>query len=409
VCVDVTKLAALPDVAGAVLHVGESAGGKMAVVEVPPLGFVGLRPGTGKAASALPRRGFGFFRKSSQSKPMAEQDSKQGGAVLRNEFFELVIDPHLGAIRGVYDFKSRGPRLAQQLAMRLHGGEENDAYTIMAADEIRMVDSGPVVGEVAVRGRLVDRTGQVAAEFRQTTRVTWGSRVIEVEVEIDPRRELGADPWNSYVAARFAWGQDTPTLYRSVNQATVASEAARLESPQFVEIRGSSGHTTILAAGLPYHRRNGLRKLDSLLVVRGETGQRFRFGIGIDLPSPQAAALEFVGPVVSVPLESLPKNESAWLFHLDNRAVVATHWEPIVQGGAVAGVRVRLLETEGRHVSLRLRSFRAVKSGQKAGGGDREPIDLAVAVDTVTVPLRPYEWAEVGLTYSAPAPRSSAS
>ena len=396
VCVDVTNLTALPDVAGSVLHVGESAGRKSAIVEVPPLGFAALRPSSGQSGTVATPRMFGFFRKSPpQPRPMAEQDAKQGGAVLRNEFFELVIDPHLGAVRAIYDLHSRGPRLAQQLAMRLRAGDEDDAYTIMAADEIRVVDSGPVVGEVAVRGRLVDRAGQTAAEFRQTTRVTWGSRVIEVEVEIDPRRELDADPWNSYIAARFAWANDTPALYRSVNQATVASEARRLEAPQFIEIRGGPDRTTILTAGLPYHRRCGLRRLDSLLVVRGETARQFRFGIGIDLPQLQAAALDFVAPSPVVPLEALPKNDSAWLYHLDNRSVVATHWEPIVEGGAVAGVRVRLLETEGRHVSLGLRSFRAVKSAQKAGGADRTPVDLAVAGDTVTVPMRPYEFAEV--------------
>jgi alpha-mannosidase len=393
--VDTSALAALPDVSGAVLHVGEGAGQKTAIVEVPPLGFAELRPGTGQSATP-PARILGFFRKSPpQPRPIAEQDAKQGGAVLRNEFFELAIDPHLGAVRAIYDLHSRGPRIAQQLAMRLRAGDEDDAYTIMAADEIRVVDSGPVVGEVAARGRLVDRAGQVAAEFRQTTRVVWGSRVIEVEVEIDPRRELAADPWNSYCAARFAWANDAPALYRSVNQATVASEATRLDAPQFVEIRGGSDRTTILTAGLPYHRRCGLRKLDSLLIVRGETARRFRFGIGIDLPQPQAAALEFVAPSPVVPLEALPKNDSAWLYHLDNRAVVATHWEPIIDGGAVAGVRVRLLETEGRHVSLGLRSFRAVNSAQKAGGGDRAPDELTVAGDTVTVPMRPYEWAEV--------------
>ncbi len=391
---DVTNLGGMPDVGGAVLHVGDSAGRKSAIVEIPPLGFAVLRPGTGQTAKPPPRA-FSFFRKSPQPRPMAERDPKQGAAVLRNEFFELVIDPHLGAVRAVYDLHSRGPRLAQQLAMRLRGGEEDDAYTIMAADEIRVVDSGPVVGEVAVRGRLVDRAGHVAAEFRQTTRVTWGSRVIEVEVEIDPRRELEADPWNSYFAARFAWANNAPAVYRSVNQATVASEAMRLEAPQFVEIRDGSRRTTILTAGLPYHRRYGMRRLDSLLVVRGETARRFRFGIGIDLPHPQAAALDFVAPSPVVPLEALPKNDSAWLYHLDNRAVVATHWEPIVEGGAVAGIRVRLLETEGRHISLGLRSFRTVKSAQKAGGADRAPIDLTVAGDTITVPLRPYEWAEV--------------
>ena len=89
--VDTSALAALPEVAGAILHVGESAGRKSAIVEAPPLGFVALRPSTGKAAtSPTLRKGFGFFRKSApQARPMAEQDAKQGGAVLRNEFFEV--------------------------------------------------------------------------------------------------------------------------------------------------------------------------------------------------------------------------------------------------------------------------------------------------------------------------------
>jgi len=377
------------------------AGLESAIVEVPPLGFAVVKPGSRQVSPS--RRGFSLFRKSKpKSQPMAEQDRKQGGAMLRNEFFEVVIDPHLGAIRAIYDVRSRGPRLSQQLAMRLKSGEDDDAYSIMAADEIRVVEAGPVVGEVTARGRLVARDGQLLANFRQTTRVTWGSRVIEIEAEIEPCREPDADPWNSYYAARFAWVQDMPKLYRGVNQATVASELTRLESTQFIEIRRPSlgdgareQRTTILTAGLPYHRRCGLRKLDSLLLVRGETARRFRFGIGIDVPQPQAAALDFVTPFPVVPVASLPASESAWLFHLDNRAVVATHWEPIVESVAAPGARVRLLETEGRHVSLGLRSFRAIKSAKKIGGGARAAEETNVAGDLVTVSLRPYEWAEI--------------
>lgn len=400
--IDTSGLAALPDVAGAVLHAADAAGRKAAIVEVPPLGFAVVKSGTSQP-DAPPRRGFSLFRRSppaggaGASPPLAERDPKLGGAVLRNEFFEVVIDPRLGAVRAIYDFRARGPRLAQQVAMRLGDGEGDDAYSIMAADEVRVVEAGPIIGEVAVRGRLMGRDGHSLAEFRQTTRITWGSRVIEIELEIDPRREPGGDPWNSYYAARFAWPKDTPALYRSVNQATVASEAARLEAPQFVEIRGEQGRATILTAGLPYHRRCGLRKLDSLLIVRGEQARRFRFGIGIDLPEPQAAALDFLAPSPAVPLAGLPKSESAWLFHLDDRAVVATHWEAIVEDGAAVGARVRLLETEGRHVTLGLRSFRAVKAAQKLGGANHSAEDLEVAGDTVTVPLRSYEWAEVEL------------
>ncbi len=411
--VDVTEFASLPDTAGAVLRAAEQGGRKSIVAEVPPLGFLCLFPGSGNAAEKPARARLGFFRKPpAPSLPMAEmvaESSARGPgssrnpakagtttAVLRNEFFELAIDPHTGAIRSVFDFHSRAPRLAQQLAFRLGGAaDEEAAYSIMAADEIRVLAAGPVVGEVQVRGRLMDRAGQSLAAFEQRTRVMWGSRVIEVEIDLDPHRLPEGDPWNSYYAARFAWGHDAPMLYRGVNQAILATEAAQVESPQFVESRGEAGRTTILTAGLPYHRRRGLRKLDSLLIVRGERARQFRFGIGIDLGQPMAAALEFIAPAAEIAIQSRPNTDSAWLFHLESRTVVATHWEAVVEGGAVAGFRARLLETEGRQVSLGLRSFRAIHSAQKAGGADRPPIDLTVEGDRVTVPLRPYEWAEV--------------
>jgi alpha-mannosidase len=395
ICVDISSLDSLPNVAGPILCAGEEAGRKSVVVDLSPLGYVCVAPaGVQPPPNPAPRR-FGFFRKAApRPLPLAEMTAARG-AVLRNEFFELAIDPHTGAVRSIFDFHSRSPRLAQQVAMRLSAAADDDAYSIMAADAIRVLAAGPVVGEVLVRGRLVDRAGQLVAGFEQTTRVTWGSRVIELDIRLDPQREPEGNPWTSYYAARFAWGQDTPTLYRSANQATLATDVAHLDAPQFVEIRGEAGRATILTAGLPYHSRQGLRKLDSLLIVRGEAARRFRLGIGIDLPQSMAAALDFAAPLSILPMASRPRNDSAWLFHLDARAVISTHWEPIFDASKVTGFRVRLLETQGHDVSLGLRSFRAVQSAQKAGGSDRPPIDLTVAGDRVTVPLRPYEWAEV--------------
>ena len=217
--------------------------------------------------------------------------------VLRNEFFELAIDPHTGAIRSIFDFHSRAPRLAQQVALRFPGSSgDEEAYSIMAADEIRVLAAGPVQGEVLVRGRLLDRSGELVAGFQQSTRVTWGSRVIEVEIEFDPQRQPEADPWKSYYAARFAWGHDAATLYRGVNQATVATRRSSGIALLRRNSRRAGHRTTVLAAGLPYHRRRGLRKLDTLLLVPGETARRFRLGIAIDAPQPMAAALDFAAP-----------------------------------------------------------------------------------------------------------------
>ena len=218
-----------------------------------------------------------------------------------------------------------------------------------------------------------------------------------------------------------------PTLYRGVNQVAVPSEAEfrnRLISWRFAGERapGTPGQrTAILAAGLPYHRRRGLRKLDSLLMVRGETARRFRLGIAIDVRRSDGSGLGFCRPVAdhgymeqgagSHPEGTRGEQDvrlptsSAWLFHLDSRAVVSTHWAPIIEGSAVAGFRVRLLETQGRHAPLVLRSFRTVQSAQKAGGGDRPPVDLTVEGDRITIPLRPYEWADVKANFLSPTSR----
>jgi hypothetical protein len=130
-------------------------------------------------------------------------------------------------------------------------------------------------------------------------------------------------------------------------------------------------------------------------VVRGETASRFRLGIGIDVPQPMTAALDFLAPRPICPAAAIPPTPSGWLFHLGAKNVVATHWAPLIDEHGVAGFRVRLLETEGRPVPLVLRSFRAVKSAQKLGTATRPAVDLAVEGDRITVELGGHQWVEV--------------
>jgi alpha-mannosidase len=159
--------------------------------------------------------------------------------------------------------------------------------------------------------------------------------------------------------------------------------------------------TTLLTGGLPFHRRLGVRKLDTLLSVRGETARSFRLGIGIDLPHPVAAALDFLSPPVNVASVPMPSTPSGWLFHLDSRHVLATHWEAVTSAGRLAGFRVRLLETDGRKVGLGLNAFRTVQSARKVHPGDAAPADLVVENGRIIVPLGPHEWAEVEADFSA--------
>ena len=233
------------------------------------------------------------------------------------------------------------------------------------------------------------------ARFVQTARLWRGSRIIEVEIDLEIDKEPGTNPWASYYAARLAWDDATSDVFRSVNMASVPTEGVRLEAPHFIDIRWGKSRTTLLTGGLPYHRRFGPRKLDVLLVVRGEAARSFRFGIGIDLPAAMPAAIGFLAPETVVPAARCPPAKSGWLFHLDCRNVIATYWEPLFTAASLIGFRVRLLQTEGWRAKLGLRSFRSVKSATKIRPGDADPLQLPVDGDHITVDLGPYEWAEV--------------
>jgi len=266
----------------------------------------------------------------------------------------------------------------------------------MAADEISVTSAGPLLGEIVSRGRLVDREGRRLAGFSQTMRARRGSRVLELTVQLDVDQLPGANPWESYYAVRFAWNDATANVYRSVSLASRPSDCVQLEAPHFIDLRAGEVRTTLLTGGLPYHRRFGLRKLDTLLVVRGETARRFRLGIGIDLPHPVPAAIDFLAPsTVLSETAAPPPGRSGWLFHLDARNVTATYWEPIALAGRVEGVRVRLLETEGRRTRLGLRSFRPIESARKINPGDEPATELPTENDRMMITLKAHEWVEV--------------
>ena len=375
-------------------YIASSSHAQLLSVDVPAMGFAWIDPNTPALPPPVERKGWFGRGKPQEPPPLAEEN------VLRNEFFEAKFDPNTGAIRSIHSYHVRDPLLAQQIALRLpHGGEPGDEinYSVMAADELVVTSSGPVLGEMQSRGRLLDREGRRLAGFRQTTRARRGSRVIEIEIELDVDRQPGPNPWDSYYAARFAWKDETAVLYRSMNMANVPTDLSQIESPHFLDLRRDKQRTTLLCGGLPYHRRFGLRKLDTLLVVHGERARTFRLGIGIDVPHPMSAALGFIAPPLVLPDQPRPPSPTGWLFHLDCRNVLATHWAPLEDA---AGFRVRLLETDGRGVRVGLRCFRAVGSAQKLNHGDVPPVALTTEGDRVDISIGPHQWLEAEVRFA---------
>lgn len=392
--VDVSSLVALPSVAGPVIAVQQSAGQKWALVDVPGNGFAWVASGPTAAKPVRP------------AAPLAN------GTQLQNEHMQVNVHAETGGLRSIYDGVTRGNRLSLQLAMRLptpkpkpgdlwSDPDENAAYSLMAADQVEVTLAGPALSEITSRGRLVSLEGKQLATFVLRYRLAAGSRVLHVAAELDVAEPPRADPWNSYYAMRFAWGDAGADLWRSVAGTAQPTSAKRLEAPQFIDIRGDKTRTTLLTGGLPYHRSTGERMLDTLLVVRGESQRRFRLGVGIDAPHPAQEALDlFDAPqaVAGVPLPE-PTSGSRWLFHVDARNVVATHWEARHDAGTLGGVRLRLLETEGRPGRVWLRCFRPPRAARQLDFLGQTLVELNLDGDRVPIDFAAYEWNEIEVSF----------
>lgn len=387
--VDLSSLDALPAEEGPVVAVEQSTAGRRAVVEVPGFGFAVIRPTTAPPPRVKP------------PKPLAE------AAGLRNDFMEVVLDETTGGIRGVYTPLKRGNHLSQQLGLRLpqprpkpgdpwRDPDAEPLYSMMVAESREVVSTGPAVGEVVTRGRLLSPEGRSLARFEQRYRLPRGSRVLELEISLDVEEPPRADPWNSYYAARFAWASEAAELSRSVGLTRQTTQAKHLEAPHYVEIDDAQRRVAILTGGLPYHKVTRGRMLDTLLVARGDTARRFTLGVGLDVPQPAHEALSLLEPpVVASKGVAAGPSTAGWLWHCDARNLVATHWEPRIAGNRPTGFRVRLLETLGRSGRASLRSFRPLSAARQVDFRGQPLVVLQVDQDRILFDVGPHEWLDL--------------
>ncbi|WP_425614297.1 hypothetical protein NA78x_004164 [Anatilimnocola sp. NA78] len=383
--VETNFLNALPTIEKPVYATGGTPAAGQVVVDVPPFGFVWI------PSEAKPAR--------ETKQPILAEEN-----VLRNEFFEAIINPITGTLGALHEYGKRGNRMSQQLALRLPGPsqkpgdtyrdpDETAVYTVMAADEVKVTSASTAMGEIVCTGRLLDREGKKLAGFVQTYRVWRGSRVLQVQVELDPIEQPRADPWNSYYCARFAWADPAAEVFRTLHQTRVPAGGKQFEAPHYIDLVTLKDNTTIFTGGLPFHRRHDARMLDSLLITRGERARKFTFGIGIDVKYPLTEAISLLsGPVVVERAAKPHSGTTGWLAHIDARNVLVTSCEPLVEEGRVAGLQLRLLETEGRPAKASIRTFRALGSGHVVDYQSNVLRDCEAEEGKLRVELTPHEW-----------------
>ena len=388
VLVETPHLSGLPAVAKPIYACGQAGETKQIVLDLPPLGFVWM------SAGDAPQR-------AAKEQLLAETH------LLRNEFFEAVINPTTGALSAIHEYHTRGNRLSQQIALRYPGAsqkpgdtyrdpDETATYSVMAADSVETTIATTALGEIVVRGRLVDLHGEKLAAFQTTYRLWRGSRVLHLEIELNPVEEPKSDPWNSYYCCRFAWADENADLFRTINETRQPATAKRIEAPHYIEIATEKQSQTIFTAGLPFHRRHESRMIDTLLMTRGERCRKFQLGIGVDVPHPMLEAISLITPPVVIPNMPRPTTgASGWLFHLDSRNVIATNWAPLVEGGGVTGFQVRLLETAGRPVNLGLSAFRPIRAAEQVNLLGERVRDCALENGKIQINVSAHEWTQI--------------
>lgn len=361
-------------------------GNRRVVAEVPGWGFalIDTSPPSKSPAAARRRR----------LQPIASPEG------LKTHDFEVRIHPETGGLLSVRSFRARPNLLSQQLAFRLTSpggtspGDAQSPYSQMVAQDVVVLDSDDVTGAIQSRGVLKDGQGETVAAFRQVVRATRGSPVVTLDIEIEPFREPRADPWNSYYACRFAWGDDTALISRSLHETRQRAEPGRWEAPHYVEIDTGHARVSVLTGGLPFHRFIDGRFLDCLLIVRGETQRQFRLAVAVDVPHPAslAQALLLEPPSADLAVSMPDSIRSGWLFHVGMRNLVATSWQPLLNQQVAVGFRVALLETAGTATHTHLSAFQPIAVARQLNIFDEPCGDLPVEDGKIRLDMTPYEW-----------------
>lgn len=313
--------------------------------------------------------------------------------VLRNERLELSVNKKTGGIQSLRLHRDRSTRVSQRLVFHQQHGPVGESQ--MVAGRVEITRNDELVGEITSMGRILDAKSRPLANYTQRMRVVRGLVPIIVDVELDPQQLPEGNLWNSYFASRVAWADDALSIRVGAQWSGRETEREQIESPEWVEVDDLIGRITIFPLGLPFHRRSSTNWLDTLLLPAGEERRRFQFAIGLDVPSPTQAACALLSAgqpfIAEMPgAAAVPKG---WFLHVGAKNAIVTHVEPL--GTPTNGVRVRILETEGRDTRTSVSAFRPFLTANLTDFRG-QPLEVLSVVDgAAQLDLGPNRWLQI--------------
>ena len=310
---------------------------------------------------------------------------------LQNEFLIANVDPNTGGIRSVGFHHQRINLLTQKLGFRIpsNDGESRSPsrYATMVADSCTVLKSTPLVGSIQSAGRLLDNDDSEVAEFKQTMTVYRGIARIGLAIEITPKIPF-SENMNHYVCSRVAWKEESSTVVANAIDSKQHVTGEWFHATRYISV-GDENSFTLLTNGLPYHRRAARNMLDSVLMIKGETQNKFWLDIDINQRYPMAAAVENLLSELVVSNSNEQNHLSKkWHFHLSVKNVIVTRCDVIRENDNQNEpvIRLVLLETEGRQAALKIRSRRSLMSAERVCLSGR-PVTQLDIVDSNQVQL----------------------
>jgi alpha-mannosidase len=314
--------------------------------------------------------------------------------ILRNERLEVTVNKKTGGIQSLRLHRDRNTRVSQRLVFHeQRSGEVVESQ--MAAARVEITRNDTLVGEITSSGRIIDAKGRQLANFTQRVRVVRGVSPVVVDIEIEPQQLPQEDVWKSYFASRIAWVDDALGIRRGVDWGARDTTRDNIESPEWVEVDDVVGRITCFGLGLPYHRRAAPNWLDTLLIVASEERRRFQFAIGLDAthPTQVAAGLLTSGQPYLCELPNAQSAPQGWFLHVGAKNAIITHIEPLAE--PATGVRIRILETEGKDVRTKLTAFRPFATARITDFRGNTLEVLSVNDGAAQFDLGPHRWIQM--------------
>jgi alpha-mannosidase len=338
----------------------------------------------------VPGCGFARVESTAEASPVALAQE----LTLRNERLELTVSQKTGGIQSLRTHRDRGTRVSQRLVLHHEtGGDAPESR--MVADRIEITRNDPLMGEITSRGRLLGAADDVLANFTQRFRAVRGLPAMIVDVEIEPRHMPAGDIWKSYFASRLAWAEPSLSIRRGKQWCGQETNRGHIDSSEWIEIDDAVGRVNLFSLGLPFHRIASAQWLDTLLVVPDEERRQFQFAVGLDHHCSTHTALALLSacePCVFASPQPLT-TPRGWFVHIGAKNVLCTHIEPLTE--PAPGIRLRLLETEGRETRTNVAAFRPFQNAWSSDFRDNRTDVLSVSEGNTEIDIGPHGWVQL--------------